>query len=236
MFTSHLQSRKPLSNPPPERPRKAFRPPHRQIAFRKEYIATSETRLVLKPQGDAQSAVSFKIIDDEDGSVKFTVSGRKYGNRACREFRDSSGLPLFELHRKALFTHSWFITLPGSDHASIARAAPKWSFTQGFDDFSLSFENQAAVDAKGQEERRVELNIERHGTILALYDVVDGDRKVAVVRESIQRNEILPFMNSRWRRYKPILEVTVTSGADMSMAAAIAVILSDWVFKTGWVI
>ncbi|KAJ5975801.1 hypothetical protein N7481_009508 [Penicillium waksmanii] len=234
MFTSHVEARR--LHPPPERPRKALRSPHRQIAFRNEYIATSQTRLVLKPQGDAQSAVSFKIVDDEDSSVKFTVSGRKYGDRSCREFRDSSGLPLFELHQKAVFTHSWFITLPGSDHASIAKAAPKWSFIHGLDDFSLSFENQAAVDGKAQEERRVKLNIERHGSILALYDVVDGDRKVAVVRESIEHNETLPFMNSRWRRYKPILEVTVTSGADTSMAAAIAVILSDWVFKTGWMI
>lgn len=215
MFTTHLQSRRP--NPPPERPRKAFRSPHRQIAFRKEYVANVETRLVLKPQGDSQSAVSFKIIDDEDGSLKFTVSGKKHGDRACREFSDSSGLPLFELHQKAIFTHSWFVTLPGSDHASIAKAAPKWSFIQGIHDFSLSFENQAATDGKGQEEERVELNIERHGGILALYDVVDRDRKVAVVRESIEHNETLPFMNSRWRRYKPILEVTVASGADMSM-------------------
>ena len=153
----------------------------------------------------------------EDGSLKFTASGKKHGDRACREFRDSSGLPLFELHQKAIFTHSWFVTLPGSDHASIAKAAPKWSFIQGTHDFSLSFENQAATDGKGQEEERVELNIERHGGILALYDVVDRDRKVAVVRESIEHNETLPFMNSRWRRYKPILEVTVASGADMSM-------------------
>jgi uncharacterized protein YxjI len=219
MFTSHLQSRRP--NPPPERPRKAFRPPRRQIAFRKEYIATSETRLVLKPQGDAESAVSFKIVDDENGLVKFTVSGRKYGDRACREFRDSSGLPLFEIHQKAVFIHSWLITLPGSDHTSIAKAAPKWSFIQGLHDLSLSFENQAAVNGKEPEEKRINLIIERHGSILALYDVVDGDRKVATVRESIEHNEILPFMNSRWHRHKPILEVTVTSGADMSMVSGI---------------
>jgi uncharacterized protein YxjI len=215
MFTTHLQSWK--KHPPPERPRKALRSPHRQIAFRKEYIATSQTRLILKPQGDAQSAVSFKIVDDEDDSVKFTVTGRKYSDRSCREFRDSSGLPLFELHQKAVFTHSWSITLPGSNDASIAKAAPKWSLLYGVDDFSMSFENQAAVDAKGQEEKQVKLDIERHGTTLALFDVVDGDRKVAAVRESIEHNKILPFMNSRWRRHQPVLDITVAPGADLSL-------------------
>ncbi|CAG7916127.1 unnamed protein product [Penicillium olsonii] len=216
MFTTHLQSRR--TDPPPlPRPRKALRSPHREIAFRKEYIAASQTRLILKPQGDAKSAVSLKILDDEDDSVKFTVTGRKHTDRSCREFRDASGLPLFEIHQKALFTHSWFVTLPGSDEASIAKAAPRFSFKHGIDDFSLSFKNQAAVDVKEGAEERVELNMERFGTVLALYDVVDGDRKVAVVRESIEHNEILPFMNSRWRKRQSVLDITVTPGTDISL-------------------
>lgn len=215
MFTSHLRSWK--QYPPAPRPRKPLSPPHRQIAFRKEYIAISQTHLILKPKGNAESAISFKVVDDEDDSVKCTVTGKKYSDRSCREFRDSSGLPLFELHQKALFTHSWSVTLPGSDHASIAKAAPRWSLSHGVDDFSMSFENQAAMDTKSQEEKRVELVIERHGDTLAAFDVVDGDRKVAVVRESIQHNEILPFMNSRYRKYQPVLDITVTSGVDISM-------------------
>jgi hypothetical protein len=169
--------------------RKPLSAPHRQIVFRKEYIPSSQIRLILKPQGDPRTAILFKIIDDEDGLVKFTVTGRKFADRPCREFRDSSGLPLFELHQKALFTHTWPFTLPGRNDTSIAKGAPRWSFSHGVDDFGMSFENQAAVEAKEQH-KRVKLTIERNGSDLALFDVVDGDRKVAVVgSENLQPDE-----------------------------------------------
>lgn len=86
----------------------------------------------------------------------------------------------------------------------------------GTDDLNLSFENQAATDGKEQD-KRVVLHIERHGNALAAFDFVDGDRKVAVVRESIQHNDVLPFMNSRYRKYQPVLDITVTQGTDMSL-------------------
>jgi hypothetical protein len=74
---------------------------------------------------------------------------------------------------------------------------------------------------------------------------VDGDRKVAVVRESIEHNKILLFMNSRWRRHQYVLDITVTPSANLSLLrlsymrlclcfcelrvdqAAVVVILSD---------
>ncbi|KAJ5465548.1 tubby C-terminal-like domain-containing protein [Penicillium desertorum] len=53
----------------------------------------------------------------------------------------------------------------------------------------MSFENQAAVEAKEQH-KRVKLTIERNSSGLALFDVVDGDRKVAVVgSENLQLDE-----------------------------------------------
>ena len=94
-------SRSSLSNAIFPRVRKSLRQPDRPIAIRQESITTTKTTLVLKPVGNSRSAVAYRIThDDDDGIIEFTVSGSDYGERRCREFRDTSGLPLFELHRR----------------------------------------------------------------------------------------------------------------------------------------
>lgn len=252
MFTTQTASWR--STPPWPGHRKPFIPPQHQIALRKEYIATSETRLLLIPQGGAQSAARFKIVEDTySRPLKFTVTGKKYSDRSCREFRDSSGLPIFELHEKAVFKHRWSVTLPGSDEAGsvVAKAAPKYSITKGYLDFGMSFENQAAVDSKGQEECQVDLVVERHGLSQAVYDVVYGGRTVAYVGENEEHNKTWPHMNPSliYRKIQPVLDIVVVAGTDLSLvrfsymqldryccrltveqAAAIGVILSDWAY------
>ncbi|KAB8217337.1 hypothetical protein BDV33DRAFT_206493 [Aspergillus novoparasiticus] len=141
-------------------------------------------------------------ITGEDRTALFTASGYKYNNRSCREFRDVSGLPLFELHKKISLRNAWSVTLPGSDTADIATGAPRLGFGGvGFGNFGVSFVNGAAVDMKSDEER-VTLEIERHGRVLESSDVVDGDQRVAEVRESIQHNKKLALMSSSQRRYR----------------------------------
>jgi hypothetical protein len=78
-------------------------------------------------------------------------------------------------------------------------------------------ENQAAVDGKREDEKKLTLLIERHGNALALFDIVDGDRKVAEVRESIQHNEKLPLTRNPWQKYRPALDLIITSGIDQSL-------------------
>ncbi|KAB8271867.1 hypothetical protein BDV30DRAFT_212858 [Aspergillus minisclerotigenes] len=159
------------------------------------------------------------------------ASGRKYTNRACREFRDASGLPLFELHRKISLRNAWSVTLPGSDAADIATGAPRLGLGgAGFGNFIASFVNVAAVDVKLNEERRVTLEIERHGRVLESFDVVDGDRRVAKVRESIQHNKKLALMSNSRRGYRPFLDVTVMEGVDLSLVALVTIIAADSVF------
>lgn len=200
------------------KPRKTLRSPDRDIAFRNQYIARSKTTLVLRPYGSAQSAVAYKITE-EDGTPQFTITGRKYSDRSCREFRDSSGLPLFELHRKWYRSNSWSVSLPGCDDATIATGSPRWTLGRtSLGDFNLSFENAAAFDGKRQEEKNLTLNIERHGNALALFDIVDGDRKVAEVKESIHHNEKLNLMGSK-AGYRPALDVIVMPGVDISLVS-----------------
>lgn len=174
---------------------------------------------MLRPFGSPHSAVAYKITE-EDGTPQFTVTGRKYTDRSCREFRDDSGLPLFELHRKWSWTNSWSVSLPGCDTATIATGAPRWTLgNTSFGNFDLSFENAAAFEGKRGKEKMLTLNIERHGNALALFDVVDGDRKVAEVRESIHHNEKLALMRSSRQGYRPAMDVIVMPGVDISLVS-----------------
>jgi uncharacterized protein YxjI len=200
------------------KPRKSLRSPDRDIAFRNQYIARCKTTLVLRPYGSPHSAVAYKITE-EDGSPQFTVTGRKYGDRSCREFRDSSGLPLFELHRKWYRSNSWSVCLPGCDTATIATGSPRWTLGKtSFGDFNLSFENAAAYGGKRIDEKMLTLSIERHGNALALFDIVDGDRKVGEVKESIHHNEKLNLVGSRMG-YRPAMDVIIMPGVDISLVS-----------------
>lgn len=114
------------------------------------------------------------------------------------------------------------MTLPGSDAGSggsIATAA--FRFPQGLHmlgNFGFSFENAAAVDTKREDDKRVSLQIERHGNILVTFDVVYGDRKVAEIRESIPHNKTLPLASSR-AGYRPVLDITIVPGMDIALVS-----------------
>lgn len=78
-------------------------PPLQPIAIRTENIAKETTRLYLRPQANPDSATDYTIKDDVTGKTVFTITGSRYGSDPGREFRDSSGLPLFHL------THSFSV-------------------------------------------------------------------------------------------------------------------------------
>ncbi|KAL5361365.1 tubby C-terminal-like domain-containing protein [Aspergillus floccosus] len=211
--------------------RMALKPPDRPLALRQESITESKTTLVIKPLGDAQAEVAYAISDADD-FPQFTVTGRRFSDRACR---DASGLPLFEIHRRLALKNVWAITLPGSDATTIATGSPRGFFgAPAFGNFNVTFENVAAFDAKRVEDRTVTLEIHRYGNVLASFDVVDGDRKVAEVRESIVHNQKLALRaSSKNHSHRPALDVIITRGVDTALVSAIAVIAADWVFSTG---
>lgn len=84
-----------------------------------------------------------------------------------------------------------------------------------FGNLDLSFENAA----EGKREKMITLHVERHGNALALFDLVDGDRKVAEVRESVCHNEKLALMSSR-HGYRPAMDVIVMPGVDISLVSS----------------
>ncbi|PWY76194.1 hypothetical protein BO70DRAFT_90814 [Aspergillus heteromorphus CBS 117.55] len=241
-FSSHQQQPQspplpPLSSSSPKAQiRRTLKAPGRPIAIRKDHITDTQTLLIVRPQGDAQSAVAYKI-QDADGLTLYTATGRKFSDRPCREFRDASGLPLFELHRKISFKNNWSVTLPGSPIASrIAKGALRRSSfsTAGWGNFTITFDNVAAAEGKRPEECTMTLEVQRHGNVLALFDVIDGDRKIAEVKESIRHNEKLALLPASRYGYRPVLDVIVTPGVDMALVATIAVIASDTVFASNY--
>lgn len=276
------------------KPRSVLKAPGRPLALRREYVTETKTTFIVRPQGNAASAESYVITDDDD-TVLFTVTGWKFSDRSCREFRDASGLPLFELHRSWLaFARTssgrgvWAVTLPGvatdrgfsglgrrkrsrsssrsgfgasgattttTTTTTVSGSSTTTTTTTGgsgagienssgfgsylatgtprirtfssrpFGNFTITLDcNAAAVQSKSNDEKKLTLEIERHGNALALFDVVDEDRKVAEVRESVRHNKILPLISSQ-SGYRPVLDVVVTAGVDLSLVSTISSML-----------
>ncbi|GLI72366.1 hypothetical protein PoHVEF18_000538 [Penicillium ochrochloron] len=232
-YTSYSEARMSLhSKGFKPKPRKSMRPPEREIALRRESIVPAKTTLILKPNGNAQSVAAYIITDEEEEPV-YTVSGRKYGDRVCREFHDASGLPLFELHTKRALgrPYSWFITMPGGGDPKIAVGEPRWGGNHK--GMKFSFRNMAANDTKRDEEKDMTLVVTPCGEIMARYDIIDGDRRIAGVYESIQHNDTLALLpKSRRKSLRPAMDLMIVSGVDSSLVAAIAIIMFEWTYGT----
>lgn len=199
------------------KPRKPLKSPDRPIALRQDYITDSKTTLVLSPQGDAQSAAAYKVKDQDERTV-FTASGWKYNNGSCREFRDATGLPLFELHRKISLRSTWYITLPGDDRGvTLATGTPR--FAPAFGNFNITLSNAAARDTKSMAEKELTLEIERHGRVLQSFDVVDGESRIADVCESVRHNDRLALTAGARRGHRPALDIVITPGVDMALVS-----------------
>lgn len=205
--------------------RRVLKSPDRPLAIRDGYIAEQKSLLIVIPQENAPTIAAAKYdIVDEDDILYFTAASRTSSDRKSREFRDASGLPLFEVHKASFRSNDWTVTLPGCDTSKLGSA--RWSFysgaSAGYDsvgDFKFTFENNAAaaVDNKKEEDRTVTLTVEKFGKALTTFDVVDGDRKIAQVKESIPHNETLALLPKDRKRSRPVLDVIVMPGVDLSL-------------------
>ncbi|CAG8254116.1 unnamed protein product [Penicillium salamii] len=90
------------------------------VAIRSEHVALEETNLRLYPKANRTSAAEYTIKNLAIASTLFSVTGRKYGSNTGREFRDSTGLPLFELCRARLPINPWKVRLPGDKSKDLA--------------------------------------------------------------------------------------------------------------------
>lgn len=199
----------------------ALQPLSDPVAIRPELVASEETELRLYPRANRKSAAEYTVKDALTGSTVVSVTGRKYGNSPGREFRDSSGLPLFDLRRAGFFIRPWKIRLPGDDSkdlASIYMEGPSKKITLNI------AENQAPAKdgTKGVDpEKKVTLKVFRK-TALYTFDVLVGDQKVAHIQENPELNRSVGHFMSGPYDYVPprrIMDIRLAGGLDASIVS-----------------
>ncbi|ODM14440.1 hypothetical protein SI65_10175 [Aspergillus cristatus] len=174
------------------------------IAVRPEHIAATETNLIIESKCVDLSPEDC-IVKDSDGSTVFAVAGKKHGERTGREFRDGSGLHLFELYRVIGISRPLRVRLPGTDGKKDNLVEFSMSMHYGTFDMIVSKES------------------------IYIWEMLVGDVKVADIRESTVKNDSLgcaPQQNT-WYPKPPkrrALDIKVAEGFDASLAALAAVV------------
>ncbi|KAE8306250.1 tubby C-terminal-like domain-containing protein [Aspergillus transmontanensis] len=186
------------------------------IAIRPEHIASCPTTIKVKQHSKSWSGGDFTIstCKGEAGSVTklFSVDGDFGSLSQRRHFRDSSGLPLFELHRKKSGV-TWFVHLPGdkSDAEPIATIATKWSVFK--DKFDVHIKNAAAggedtvIEVRGQDIWKVKTHVYNNGALVMIAKLTDV------------LSVYVPGKRPEW-------ELTVAEGLDLSLASIVGVLLA----------
>ena len=103
------------------------------ITIRPEHVASCTTTLRLKSKSRiGGDYIVSTVVSDGSGSSAtpdsielFIVDGNVTSWSQRRHFRDASGLPLFDLHRKSSGV-TWFVQMPGGN-SPLATLAPRWS-------------------------------------------------------------------------------------------------------------
>lgn len=202
------------------------------IGLRQEHITEFDRLLYVEPKYEPKSSSEYKIKYDSDDSTLFDVTGKRYSKRPVREFRDSSGLPMFEAERSwgLLKTKKpWRISLPGDDREDLVdiKMIGGWSLIRSID-FDLTFCNALAKDPKTEEDRMVTLQIRKQRNLFCGFAVSVNDRKVADIRESMERNRTIKRFNpeaspsARIVPSRAIMEILVADGVDLSLVRFLA--------------
>lgn len=108
--------------------------------------------------------------------------------------------------------------MPGGGDVKVAKAGPQFSWNGNV--MKFTFQNMAAGDTKREEDKELTLSVAKHGAVLSFFDIVDNDRRIAEVRESIQHNDKLNLRrSSRGQGHRPTLELIVMPGVDVSLVS-----------------
>lgn len=204
----------------------SLRPLNDGIAIRPEQIALEETALRLYPKANTQAADDYIIKDLTTDSTVFTVTGKKYGSTPGREFRDSTGLPLFELRRAGLFRRRpWRVQLPGGnkqDLISLRVRGPSRTII-----LDIAQIQAAGVNGVQREDVERTVTLEVHQTTaLYTFDALAGNQKVAEIRENTQLNKSVGhFMTGPYDHVpaRRILDIELGRGLDMSIVSDMAI-------------
>lgn len=85
-------------------------------------------------------------------------------------------------------------------------------------DLHLEMENLIEVDCNIKN-RNLPIELESHGRALTTYDVVDGNRRIMEIKESIRHNKKLALLSTRQAGYRPAMDMMIMPGVDMAMVS-----------------
>ncbi|KAJ5239105.1 hypothetical protein N7468_003724 [Penicillium chermesinum] len=206
-----------------------------QMGLRPETVAEFTRLLYIQPKYDARSASEYTIRYDNNDRVLFTVTGHKYTDRGVREFRDASGLPMFECQRTWpawRWGKPWRVRLPG-DEADLVDIKLGKGAGHNFD---LTFRNALATDVKREEDRLVTVAVRKESFAFCRFSASVGGRKVMDFRESVEKNRtihsIAASSASGYVAWRSIIEVHVADGFDFALASLISIMLCDSYFSS----
>ncbi|KAL5001090.1 tubby C-terminal-like domain-containing protein [Aspergillus recurvatus] len=205
------------------------------IAIRPEHIAPSTTTIRVNQHSASLSRGKFTISSiprtpAEEPTTLFAVDGNIASWTQRRQFRDASGLPLFEIARKKLGV-TWYLHLPegtrnshgssGSADEPIATFVPQYSVFK--DKFDVHFRNAApgardeevVLAVRGQNIWKTRSHVYLRGKLVMVAKLT-GTGKVAVY---------VPGIRPSW-------EVTVAEGMDLSLASVISVLLAQVLYQS----
>ena len=199
------------------------------IAIRNEYVARESTTFRVQQHGKGLSSGRFTIVQPDDQSFMekpsspekssdaatedqtlMYVDGQFGSLGAKRSFRDASGLPLFDLYRKAAGV-TWFVELPGGSDTAIARLAPRFSTLK--DKLEVTVKN-AAGDGED-----TTLHVQGQDIWKQRTNVYLGDKVVMTAKRTDKWSVYVPGKKLEW-------VVDVAAGMDISLAAVIVVVLA----------
>lgn len=196
------------------------------IALRQEHTTEFERLLYLQPRYDPKSSSEFTVKYDSNDSTLFTITGKKYSERRVREFRDASGLPLFEYERLwPTWTgkKQWRVSLPGNVSEDLVNIKMR---SVRYQEFDVTFPNALAKVSKAEDQKMVTLQVRKQCAVLGSFVVLLDNRVVVDIRESMQRNKRLVNLlhvsgsrASQWVPSRAVLEILVADGVDLALVS-----------------
>lgn len=172
------------------------------IGLRTEFIRPERSFLVVT-QHRSWSGGDF-TARAEDGTTILTSSGKWASKSARKEFKDASGLPLFNM-KMSLFSMSsaWYLELPGGQR--ILSVKYKWSINRVKLDVTLK-------NAASPTHDEVVLKVKSQDSHLGSTQVLWQGRPVAVVRKKVGMFSITSEVTSEF-------EVEVAAGMDHALVS-----------------
>lgn len=147
------------------------------ITIRPEHVASCTTTLRLKSKSRiGGDYIVSTVAPDGSGSSTtsgstelFIVDGNVTSWSQRRYFRDASGLPLFDLHRKSSGV-TWFVQMPGGSSEPIATLAPRWSTLKDKCDVYVANASangeEAMLEVRGQDVWKKRTHVYANGALV----------------------------------------------------------------------